>query len=313
VTLDGTIDVVVRDISDDTTTDAERGLLGVTFSSDGSLLYVSFTDEDGNSRIDEYGVVEDGTVDTESRRSVFDQDQPFANHNGGHVATGPDGFLYIGLGDGGAAGDPERSSLDPSTVLGKLLRIDPSRPSTDLPYSVPEDNPFVGVDGARAEIWSLGLRNPWRFSFDRTTGDLWIGDVGQNVWEEIDRSTVAEGAGRGVDFGWSAFEGTHRFNDDQSSESHTPPIFEYDHGEDGCSVTGGHVYRGTQIPGLVGTYVFGDYCSGLIWGLQQATDGSVTRTELARFSTLVSFGEDAAGELYAVSLDGEVARLSPRE
>lgn len=310
VGLDGTVGEVVLDISDDTSTDAERGLLGLAFHPDGGLLYVSFTDDDGNSQIDEYGIVDDGTVDTESRRTVLTQNQPFANHNGGHIAFGTDEMLYFGLGDGGAADDPQRSALDPSTLLGKLVRIDPTAPSDGLGYTVPDDNPFVGVDGARPEIWASGLRNPWRFSFDRANGDLWIGDVGQNVWEEIDHAPASAGGGRGLNFGWSAYEANQRFNDDQPADGATPPVFEYEHGDDGCSVTGGFVYRGAAVPELVGTYVFGDYCSGRIWGLQPAED-TYTRIDLAELGTLASFGEDATGELYAVSLGGEIRRFSP--
>ena len=302
---DGT-DEVVLDITDDTTTDSERGLLGLAFSPEGDHFYLSYTDDDGDTQVDEYGIVEDGTVDTNSRRTILQVDQPYGNHNGGHVAIGPDGYLYLGLGDGGAADDPDRSALDPSTLLGKLVRIDPTQPSGDLAYTVPADNPFVGVEGVRPEIWSLGLRNPWRFSFDRATGDLWIGDVGQNVWEEIDHAPAADGAGRGVSFGWSAFEGNHRFNDDQPEAGHQAPLLEYEHGADGCSVTGGVVYRGTELPGLVGAYLYGDYCSGKVWAVRPEAPEPVL---LANVPNLVSFGEDAAGEVYLVSLNGSLSRL----
>jgi glucose/arabinose dehydrogenase len=305
------VDDVVLDITGNTTTDAERGLLGLAFSPSGDFLYVSYTDDDGTSTIDEYGVVDDGTVDTNSKRRILTQDQPYANHNGGHIIFGPDGYLYFGLGDGGAADDPDRNGLDLDTWLGKLLRIDPSQPDGDQPYSIPTDNPYVTVAGARPEIWSSGLRNPWRFSFDRATGDLWIGDVGQNQWEEVDLAPATDGAGKAADFGWSAWEATHRFNEDQDAPDHVPPIAEYEHGSEGCSITGGFVYRGTAVPALTGVYVFGDYCSGKIWGLRFAADGSIERAELASLPTLVSFGEDLDGELYAVSLDGSVVRFSP--
>lgn len=306
------IDEVVLDIGDDTTTEAERGLLGLAFSPNGEYLYLSYTDDDGDTQLDEYGIVEDGTVDTNSRRTILQFDQPYPNHNGGHVTFGTDGYLYLGLGDGGAADDPERTSLDPQTLLGKLIRIDPSTPADGFAYSVPADNPFVGVEGARPEIWSLGLRNPWRFSFDPATGDLWIGDVGQNQWEEIDLAPASEGAGRGVSFGWSAYEGTHRFNEDQPADGHAGPLLEYQHGDDGCSVTGGAVYRGTAIPDLVGAYVYGDYCSGNVWAVRPPTDGSpAAPVVLGRVPALVHVGTDAAGELYLVSLNGPIVRLDP--
>ncbi len=302
---------VVLDIDDDTSGSGERGLLGIAFDPDGEQLYVSYTNNSGDTRIDTFGVVEDGTVDTESRREVFAQDQPYGNHNGGNIVFGPDGYLYLGLGDGGAGGDPERRSLDMSTLLGKLVRIDPSTPSGDLGYSVPADNPFVGDGDARPEIWSSGLRNPWRFSFDRATGDLWIGDVGQGTVEEVDLATAADGAGRGVSFGWSAFEGSDRYNDDQPAEGHQGPLTEYTHGGGECSVTGGFVYRGTEIPALAGAYVYGDYCSGEIWALQRLDDGTLHQVTLATVVSLSSFGEDAQGELYAMSLGGALYRFNP--
>ena len=301
---------VVLDISDRTTTDRERGLLGLAFSPDGTRLYVSSTDGNGDSVIEEYLVDSDGVADVETRRTVITVEQPFGNHNGGQITFGPGGYLYYGLGDGGSGGDPDRLALDPSTLLGKLLRIDPMTPSGDLGYTIPADNPLVGVDGARPEIWSSGLRNPWRFSFDAASGDLWIGDVGQGALEEIDLAVAASGAGRGVSFGWSAYEGTQRFNDDQPAEGHVAPLLEYRHGP-GCSVTGGYVYRGTRLPGLVGAYVYGDYCSGQIWAVR-VVDGVVTeQAEIGNVDRLVSFGEDITGELYALSLDGPVLRFDP--
>ena len=306
-----TAGTTVLDIHRNTTEDAERGLLGLAFGPDGSHLYVSYTDRNGNTEVDEYGVAADTTIDTESRRTVFQQKQPYANHNGGNIAFGPDGYLYLGLGDGGAADDPQRRGQNLTTVLGKLLRIDPSTPSGDLGYTIPADNPFVGTAGARGEIWSAGLRNPWRFSFDGQTGDLWIGDVGQDKWEEVDVAPAADGGGRGANFGWSAWEGTHRFNTDQADTGQQAPLLDYPHGTEGCSVSGGYVYRGTSIPALVGTYVFGDYCSGKVWAVQTAADGSATRLELGNVPNLVSFGQDDQGELYALSLSGPVVRLSP--
>jgi glucose/arabinose dehydrogenase len=216
---------VALDMTDLTSAAGERGLLGLAISKDGSLAYVDYTNNDGNTRIDEYSVNGDGTFDKATRREVVGFDQPYANHNGGDVDFGPDGMLYIGTGDGGSEGDPDRRALNLGEWLGKMLRIDPHA-SGNAAYTVPSDNPFVGVQGARPEIWSIGLRNPWRFSFDRSTSDLWIADVGQDHWEEVDVGWAADGGGRGLNFGWSAIEGNHRFNNDQSTDGVTAPIHE---------------------------------------------------------------------------------------
>ncbi len=305
-------DDVALDLSDRTAPGGERGVLGMAFAPDAAHLYVNYTDADGRTHVDEFAVDALGAIDGGSRREVLTVKQPYANHNGGDLVFGPDGMLYIGLGDGGDANDPQRRALDVSTLLGKMLRIDPRESPDGMPYSVPADNPYVGVDGARSEIWSIGLRNPWRYSFDRATGDLWIGDVGQGQWEEIDVALAADGGGRGVSYGWSAFEGTHRFNDDQPADGQTSPVWEYEHGDAGCSVTGGYVYRGSAIPALVGAYVFGDYCSGRIWAADPGPAGEIADVhELGKVGDLASFGEDAGGELYALSLRGEVSRLDP--
>jgi glucose/arabinose dehydrogenase len=305
---DGTLGDPVLDITDLTTGDGEQGLLGLTFSPDGSLAYLDHTDNDGNTDIVEYAVAADGTFDPASRRVLLEIDQPYPNHNGGNVTIGPDGMLYIGMGDGGSADDPERHALNVSSLLGKILRIDPT-PLSGSPYTVPADNPFVDVAGAAPEIWSVGVRNPWRFSFDSATGDLWIADVGQNQVEEIDVAWAADGAGRGVNFGWSAFEGNNRFNDDQPAEGVTFPVYEYQHGDDGCSVSGGAVYRGTGVPALAGWYVFADYCSGHITGLRmdgRALAASLLLGELGA-ATAVRTGPD--GELYVLSGNGDIARI----
>jgi glucose/arabinose dehydrogenase len=305
---DGVAATSVLDITDLTEGEGERGLLGLTFSADGSLAYVNHTDNGGDTVIAEYAVAADGTFDESSRRELLTIDQPYANHNGGDVTIGPDGMLYIGMGDGGDGGDPQRYSLNVTSLLGKMLRIDPA-PSAGAPYTVPADNPFVGVAGARPEIWSVGLRNPWRFSFDSATGDLWIADVGQNVLEEVNVAWAADGGGRGLNFGWSAFEGTQRFNDDQSPDGATPPIHEYEHGDLGCSISGGAVYRGTEIPALVGWYVWGDYCSGQIQGLrvQDRALAQVLPLAVQSQNTAIRVGPD--GELWAISIGGEIARI----
>ncbi|MBI4935050.1 MAG: PQQ-dependent sugar dehydrogenase [Actinobacteria bacterium] len=298
----------VLDVRGDVSNGGEQGLLGLAFHPSKPLAYIDYTDTAGDTQIVEYSVAEDGTFDPASARTVISVDQPYANHNGGEITFGTDGYLYIGLGDGGSANDPERRALNVSQLLGKILRIDPTVSADGQPYTVPADNPFVGVDGARPEIWSVGLRNPWRFDFDPATGDLWMADVGQNAWEEVNVSPASAGAGRGVNFGWSAFEGTHRFNDDQSAEGVTPPVYEYPHGDDGCSVSGGAVYRGSAIPSLVGWYVFSDYCSGKVWALQP--DGTfVTLGALGQVSA-VADGPD--GALYVLAHgEGTLYRLDP--
>ena len=305
---DGVAAAAVLDITDLTEGEGERGLLGLTFTADGSLAYVNHTDNSGDTVVAEYSVAADGTFDESSRRELLTIEQPYANHNGGDVTIGPDGMLYIGMGDGGDGGDPQRHALNVSSLLGKMLRIDPT-PSGGAPYTVPADNPFVGVAGARPEIWAVGLRNPWRFSFDSATGDLWIADVGQNVLEEIDVAWAADGGGRGLNFGWSAFEGTQRYNDDQPPDGATPPIHEYEHGDLGCSISGGAVYRGTEIPALVGWYVWGDYCSGQIQGLRVENRALAQVLPLTTQSqnTAIRVGPD--GELWAISIGGQVARV----
>jgi glucose/arabinose dehydrogenase len=303
----------VLDLSSLISTGGERGFLGFAFSPDGQYLYVDFSDRNGAINVDEYLVAGDGSVDPSSRRSVLVQDHPFNNHNGGNVIFGPGGYLYIGLGDGGSEGDPQRTGLDLGTWLGKILRIDP-RPSDDQPYSVPPDNPFVGHAGAKPEIWSYGLRNPWRFSFDAVTHDLWIGDVGQDKLEEVDRVTVAEGGGRGVNFGWSAYEAGSRYNADQPGDGVTMPVFQYAHSASNCAITGGFVYRGNAVPALRGAYVYGDYCGQGVRAIDIAADGTAgnAMSLTSNPGSIVSFGEGPGNELYVCSLDGNaVYRIDP--
>ena len=306
---DGVVGEPVLDIRDSVAFGGEQGLLGLAFHPTEPLAYVNYTDNDGDTVIEEYAVADDGTFDPASARQVLTIDQPYANHNGGDVVFGPDGYLYIGMGDGGSANDPERRALNVSQLLGKILRIDP-RASGDQPYTVPADNPFVGVAGARPEIWSVGVRNPWRLNFDQWTGDLWIGDVGQGSWEEIDLARAVDGGGRGVNFGWSAWEGTHRFNSDQAEDGVTMPIFEYPHGADGCSVSGGDVYRGSAVPSLVGWYVFSDYCSGIVTALQ-ATDGALSgQLVLGQVDNVSAICTGPEGEMYVLSVGaGTISQL----
>ncbi len=299
----------VLDITDLTEARSEQGLLGLDFHPAGDRAYVNYIDSNGDTVIAEFTVGADGTFDRDSERVLMVVDQPYANHNGGDLAFGPDGMLYIGLGDGGAGGDPERRALDVGTLLGKISRIDPT-PSGDQPYTVPPDNPFVGTDGALGEIWSIGLRNPWKFTFDPVTHDLWIADVGQNQFEEVDfvaAPTDGSVAGRGVSFGWSAFEGNTRFNDDQAAEGHVPPVLTYSHA-DGCSISGGAPYRGAAIPDLWGGYVYSDYCAGTIWALDLAGARNLQLGSVDSVTAVVA-GPDQ--EIYVLSATGSVNRIVP--
>lgn len=303
------LDEPFLDVSDQTVAEGERGLLGIAFAPEGDRLYVSYTDLEGDSRLDEYAVDAE-RADPASRRELLRVEQPYANHNGGHVAFGPDGLLYLGLGDGGDAFDPEGNGQALDTLLGKLLRIDP-RPAPDgAAYTVPPDNPFVGQPDARPEIWAYGLRNPWRFAFDAENGDLWIGDVGQDELEEIDHLPLE--ASRGANFGWSRFEGTLALGDEAAMPPElVGPLTEYTH-EQGCSVTGGTVYRGAAVPALQGAYLYGDFCSGRVNALHQVDGEVVASADLGlAVDALVSFAEDGAGELYVLSLSGPVYRLDP--
>jgi glucose/arabinose dehydrogenase len=299
---------VVLDLSGEISFGGEQGLLGITFSPDGDLLYADYTDTEGNTRVVEFKVLADRRIDPTARELLF-VEQPFSNHNGGAIAFGPDGYLYIALGDGGAAGDPNGNAQSLSTLLGKLLRISPE-PSGASAYTIPADNPFVGRDGARPEIWAYGLRNPWRFSFDRRTGDLWIGDVGQSTFEEIDVELA--GSSGGSNFGWDSFEGTARFEGDAVVEETVLPVYQYSHDGSVCAVTGGYVYRGEAIPDLQGAYVFGDFCGGRLEAIRLRDGGATEPVRLGpTVPNLASFGEDADGELYVLSLPGDVYRLVP--
>jgi glucose/arabinose dehydrogenase len=304
---DGHVDPTpILDLGGDVSLGSEQGLLGLVFSPDGRFLYVNFTDTNGNTHVTEFAMK--GRAVPDSRRDVLVVDQPFSNHNGGNLVFGPDGYLYIGLGDGGGAGDPDGNGQSLSTLLGKMLRISP-RPSGGEPYGIPPDNPFVGVAGARPEIWAYGLRNPWRYSFDRTTGALWIGDVGQSAWEEVDMQPTDAPPGR--NYGWNAMEGAHPF--EGTAPSHAIlPVYEYSHDTGGCVVTGGYVYRGTAIPDLSGAYVFADFCLGMLEAVRVRNGKVVGQRELGpTVRDVSSFGEDAAGELYAMSLDGGLYELVP--
>ncbi|MBD0838616.1 PQQ-dependent sugar dehydrogenase [Streptomyces sp. TRM68416] len=296
----------VLDISGETTTDGERGLLGIAFDKDFAHFYISFTNRQGTSTVDEFAV-RDGEIQPDTRRTVLTQTQPYANHNGGDIAFGPDGYLYIAFGDGGSAGDPHGNGQNLGTLLGKLLRIDPSGGE---PYAIPPDNPFVDDPNAKDEIWAYGLRNPWRFSFDAGTGDLLIGDVGQSAWEEIDWAPAASKGGE--NYGWSRMEGNHPFRGGTEPANHVPPVHEYDRSGPGCSVTGGYVYRGEAIPDLKGQYVFSDFCDGTVRALR-LDNGEVTGVSDLGVDggRVVSFVQSGDGELYVLNLAGGVFRIDP--
>jgi glucose/arabinose dehydrogenase len=281
----------------------EQGLLGLAFSNDGTKLYVNYTDPSGDTHVVEYPMNGD-TADASRARELLFVDQPFRNHNGGQVLVGPDQMLYVPLGDGGSAGDPQGNGQNLGTLLGKVLRIDP-RPSVGQQYSVPDDNPFVGRSGARPEIWMYGLRNPWRMSFDRETGDTWIGDVGQGAYEEID---FARAGDDGINWGWSAREGAHSFRGG-AVEGARDPIIENDRSNGECAIVGGYVYRGSAIPQLYGVYLWGDNCASPILGAQLDNGAVRDQRQLAEVNALTSFGEDLDGELYAVARGGTIFKI----
>lgn len=316
VRVDGPESSVVADIrSRAADSGGEQGLLGLVFSPNGDLAYVNYTDNGGATIIAEYPVAADGTIDVDREREVIAISQPYSNHNAGDLAFGPDGLLYIPLGDGGSGGDPDRFAHDPTSLLGSMLRIDPA-PSGDLGYTIPADNPFVGgtFEGreGRPEVWSWGLRNPWKIAFDPVNGDLWIPDVGQNQVEEVNLVSPPGDApaGRGADFGWSAFEGTDRFNTDVTDTgTMLPPVLTYQHGNDGCSVSGGAPYRGTAIPELEPAFVYSDFCSGIIWALDLA--GGRNLTLLTGFNSVSAVRAGPDGELYILELSGNVYRIVP--
>jgi glucose/arabinose dehydrogenase len=298
-----------------TTAGQEQGLLSMAFAPDyakSGLFYVDYTDTNGDTRVIEYrrSAGDPLRADLGSAREVLGVNQPFENHNGGLLLFGPDGDLYIGLGDGGSAGDPQRNGQNLGTLLGKILRIDPLQQG-GKPYGIPNGNPFVGRAGARPEIFEYGLRNPWRFSFDPANDAELIGDVGQDNFEEVDY--LPRGRQAGANLGWSAFEAFSRYNKDQSAPGAIPPILAYGtHSDGNCSVTGGYVVRDPGLRSLYGRYVYGDFCAGelrsFIPSLPKAVDDKALGPTVAALS---SFGEDSAGHVYATSLSGPVYRLDP--
>ncbi len=289
-------------------TDAERGLLGIAVRPDGSELFVSYTSaQDGSSQLDSYKLKGD-QVEPSTRKNVLSVEQPYENHNGGHIAFGPDGFLYMSLGDGGSSGDPDGNAQNRAVLLGKILRLDP-----DAEQAVAADNPFVTTPGAQPQIWLTGVRNPWRFSFDSATGDLWVGDVGESQTEEINFLPASQGGGRGANLGWDIYEGTAEFEDPNpaagasSAGPFTQPLVSYSHDE-GCSVTGGVVYRGKAIPALQGTYLYTDFCIPEIQTIRLDPDPRVEPLGVELPST-AGFFEDSSGEILVISLTEGVFQL----
>lgn len=288
---------------------SERGLLGLDFHPDfanNGQFFVHYSDVNGDTVIARYTVAVDApdVADPNSAEVILTQAQPYPNHNGGQIEFGPDGYLYIALGDGGDQADPHGNGQNPDTLLGKILRIDVDG---GAPFTIPADNPFVN-GGGLPEIWAIGFRNPWRFSFDRETGDMYIADVGQFAWEEI--SFVPTGSPGGLNFGWKGYEATHVFDPNVALPADMVlPIAEYGHNQ-GCSVTGGYVYRGQALTNLQGVYLFGDWCSGKIWATQRDSNNNwQTLPFMETGRQISSFGEDDEGELYLVDYGGAILQL----
>ncbi len=322
VEKDGTIRIVrdgalvaepFLDVSAKISRGSEQGLLGLAFHPEfaaNGRFFVNYTDVDGRTRIAAYRAsAEPDRADPASEEILLTIEQPFSNHNGGGLAFGPDGFLYIGMGDGGSGGDPLGNGQDRGDLLGSLLRIDVSAASG---YTIPPGNPFVGEQGARGELWDLGLRNPWRFSFDRATGDLYIADVGQSEREEIDVATSAGGGGRGLNYGWNTMEGSVCYGGGTCDRTGlVVPVVEYAH-DQGCSVTGGYVYRGAAVPAIAGHYFYADYCQGWVRSFRYQNGVAIEAREWSSLEPggpVASFGEDSSGELYILDAGGSVYRL----
>lgn len=322
------------DLSERVSTDSEQGLLGLAFSpgfGTNGRFYINYTDGDGSTVVSRMTAPGNrSAADPDSEQELLRIEQPYANHNGGCIVIGPDGMLWIGMGDGGSGGDPQGNGQNPNALLGKMLRIDVGESGAAAagePYGIPADNPFADPPTEEAgfpEVWAIGLRNPWRFSFDRTTGDLWIGDVGQSAWEEIDfvaapvgapgkERTATASSGTPLNFGWNKFEGSHTFpGGDPAGKvaGITMPVIEYGRGA-GQSVTGGFVYRGSAYPALAGVYLYGDFSSGRIWGARRNVHGALETAKLLDTDKqVVSFGEMTNGELLVVDFSGEILRLT---
>jgi glucose/arabinose dehydrogenase len=306
----GKVGSPILDIGSQISKGNEQGLLGLAFSADAKKLYVYFTSQSGSGPAGD-NVLREYTLSggrATSPRDLLRVADPEGNHNGGQILFGPDGYLYVALGDGGGAGDAHGAignGQNLNTLLGKILRINPKASGSGA-YTIPDDNPFVGRDG-RDEIWAYGLRNPWRFTFDRSTGDMWIGDVGQNQWEEVDFDPKSSGGGD--NYGWRRMEGSHSFAGGTAPPNHHGPIYEYSH-DQGCSITGGYVYRGSKIHDLTGAYVFADFCEGELRAFVQDGGRATGHRFLGpKLGQLSSFGQSKGGELYALTLAGGLYRL----
>lgn len=312
IVADGALrEAPLLDIRDRVLAGGERGLLGLAFDPAGGSLYVYYTGEGGDIHIERHAL-HDGVADAAGTEILRIPHSQYSNHNGGMLAFGPDGFLYAGIGDGGSGGDPDNHAQDTRALLGKILRIDVHPPplgAFEASYGIPPGNPFADGRGGAPEVWDYGLRNPWRFTFDRERGDLWIGDVGQDAYEEIDLERA--GGDGGVNYGWSAFEGAHTYDTDREAPGAVPPVFELPHsGTGSCAITGGYVYRGKDMPALKGTYLFSDYCSGDLWALQRNGSAWQAKVVLQTHLAVSSFGEDAAGEVYVVDHGGAIYRVT---
>ena len=276
-------------------------------------FYVNYTNLNFDTIVSRFQVsaADPNLADVQSEKILLTIEQPYANHNGGLVKFGPDGYLYIGMGDGGSQADPQNNGQNPGTLLGTILRIDVNVAEGEAPYGIPASNPFVADETKRNEIWAIGLRNPWRFSFDRETNDLFIADVGQNEWEEVNFQPAASQGSE--NYGWVILEGTHCFRQATCDTTGLElPIFEYSHPEGGCSITGGYVYRGQQFPELIGNYFTGDFCTGYIWRLFPNGDGTWDSARVLESGLdIASFGEDVNGELYVVSREQGVYQIRP--
>ncbi|MEJ7764111.1 MAG: PQQ-dependent sugar dehydrogenase [Acidimicrobiales bacterium] len=300
---------VVADISDRVLAGGERGLLGIAFSADGATVYLYWTARapTGQVTVAAYPFA-NGRADVAAERVLLAiPHDRYGNHNGGQLGIGPDGFLYAGVGDGGGGGNPLKTALDTSSLLGKVLRIDPTRPSGGRSYGIPPGNPFAdGREGA-PEVWAYGLRNPWRFSWDRATGQLFVADVGQNAYEEVN---AVAGDRPGVNYGWNRREGLHPFNGGERPPGSVDPVIELPHDEGVCSVTGGYVYRGSRIPGLAGRYLFTDYCDSTLRAARPADGGWLVERLGVEGNSVTTFGQDEAGELYVLDSSG-LSRIDP--
>lgn len=290
------------DIRGTVTLGNEQGLLGLAFSADGQQLFVNFTDDRGNTNVARYDM-SGNAADAATREILLQVDQPRGNHNGGGLAFGSDGYLYIGMGDGGGGGDPGNHGQNPNTPHGAVLRIDVD---TDEGYRIPPDNPFV--DGDSPEVFVWGIRNAWRFGFDSVTDDLWIADVGQDRFEEVTVLRAADGGGNGANLGWNQTEGLETYRSGTIPDDHVAPVITYAHGGR-CSITGGEVYRGSAIPELYGTYVYGDFCSGEVFGYRVDDSASPEQLDVSNISELSSFGLGSDGTLYVLSRTGGVFRI----